>query len=177
MSSQPIPSPHFDPAGNPRIVDVSAKSPTLRVAIALGEIQMMRPTAERIRSGQSRKGDALMVAQLAAIQSTKLTQHMIPLCHSIPLESVNVEFQWPDAEVEAGTVADAQTAATVRLRCQVRVQATGKTGVEMEALTAVSAACLTVYDMMKSEDRSMAIGPIVLVEKSGGKSGDFRRQE
>ncbi|TWU55413.1 cyclic pyranopterin monophosphate synthase MoaC [Rubripirellula reticaptiva] len=153
-------STHFDSDGNTHMVDVSAKTPTLRIAVAAGELQMLASTAEMIRLGTAKKGDVLSVARLAAIQATKWTQLLIPLCHSIPIESVTVDFDWP---------------ATDRLRCIVSVQTTGKTGVEMEAMTAASIGCLTVYDMVKSVDREIAVGPILLLEKQGGKSGHFIR--
>ena len=148
------------------MVDVSAKGVTAREATARGDVVMLAATAAVIRSGDAKKGDVLGVARLAAIQATKLTQQLIPLCHAIPIEAVGVEFDWlpQAAEDERAT-----------LRCQVTVRTCAKTGVEMEAMTAVSVGCLTVYDMVKSIDREISIGPIELVAKSGGKSGDFRR--
>lgn len=122
---------------------------------------MLAATAEMIREGGTKKGDVLAVARLAAISATKLTQQLIPLCHSIPIESVEVDFDWPETET---------------LRCVVTVATTGKTGVEMEAMTAASIGCLTVYDMVKSVDREVSIGPVLLLEKSGGKSGTFKRE-
>ena len=154
------PSNHFDSDGNAHMVDVSLKESTHREALASADIEMQLETAELIRSGSASKGDVLGIARIAAIQSTKLTQQLIPLCHSIPIESVTVEFQWLQEQV---------------LRCLVRVATTGKTGVEMEAMTGASVAALTVYDMVKSVDRGLEIGPIVLQEKLGGKSGHFRR--
>ena len=144
------------------MVDVSAKEATRREAVATADILTTIQTAEMIRTGAARKGDVLGIARIAAIQATKLTQQMIPLCHSIPIESVAVDFEWPDSN---------------RLRCRVRVATTGKTGVEMEAMTAASVAALTVYDMVKSVDRELIIGPVVLQEKQGGKSGHFKRSE
>ncbi|TWU47626.1 Cyclic pyranopterin monophosphate synthase accessory protein [Rubripirellula tenax] len=151
---------HFDSDGNAHMVDVSGKSPTVRVAVASGEVRMLVETAEMIRDGSSKKGDAIGVARLAAIQATKWTQMLIPLCHSIPIESVSVEFDWLEPH---------------RLCCTATVRTTGKTGVEMEAMTAVSIGCLTVYDMVKSVDREVSICEIRLLEKSGGKSGHFIR--
>lgn len=148
------------------MVDVSAKAETVREALASGDVLMAAATAEQIRTGSAKKGDVLAVARLAAIGSTKLTQQLIPLCHSIPIEAVSVDFHWPEPASED----------TSTLRCLVRVRTTGKTGVEMEAMTGASIACLTVYDMLKSVDRAMTLGPIQLLEKSGGKSGDFRRE-
>ena len=116
---------------------------------------------------RAKKGDVLAVARLAAISGTKWTAHLIPLCHTIPIESVEVRFQWqtePGAEIQ-------------RLACQVTCQTTGKTGIEMEAMTGASVAGLTVYDMLNSVDRAMQIGPTRLLEKSGGKSGDFQVSE
>ncbi len=161
-------SSHFDSAGNAHMVDVSAKEVTVREATARGEVVMQGQTAEMIRSGGAKKGDVLGVARLAAIQATKLTQQLIPLCHSIPIEAVGVDFEWL-----SGTANDDRAT----LRCLVTVRTSAKTGVEMEAMTGTSIACLTVYDMVKSVDREISIGPIQLVAKSGGKSGDFRRSE
>ena len=161
-------SSHFDSAGNAHMVDVSAKEVTVREATARGEVVMRGQTAEMIRSGDAKKGDVLGVARLAAIQATKLTQQLIPLCHSIPIEAVGVDFEWL-----SGTASDDRAT----LRCLVTVRTSAKTGVEMEAMTGTSIACLTVYDMVKSVDREISIGPIQLVAKSGGKSGDFRRSE
>lgn len=144
------------------MVDVSAKDITHREALATADVTMQPDTAVMIQSGAAKKGDVLGIARIAAIQATKLTQQLIPLCHSIPIESVSVEFQWPTE---------------TSLRCCVRVATSGKTGVEMEAMTAASVAALTVYDMVKSVDREVAIGPVVLQEKRGGKSGVFRRIE
>ncbi len=151
---------HFDSEGNVHMVDVSGKPTTWRVAVAAGEVQMQTQTGEMIRRGTAKKGDVLAVARLAAIQGTKWTSMLIPLCHSIPIESASVEFNWPHPD---------------RLRCTVSVETTGKTGVEMEAMVAVSIGLLTVYDMVKSVDREIVIGPIGLVEKKGGKSGHFKR--
>ncbi len=159
-------SSHFDEQGEARMVDVSAKPATARVAVASGDLTMLAATAEMIRGGTAKKGDVLGVARLAAIQATKLTQQLIPLCHAIAIESVQVEFSWP---VEAPD-------GYATLRCNVTVGTTGKTGVEMEAMTAASVGCLTVYDMVKSVDREVSIGPIRLIEKSGGKTGTFRRE-
>ena len=159
-------STHFDAEGNVHMVDVSAKGVTPRVAVASGDVTMDAKTAESIRSGETRKGDVLAVARLAAIQATKVTSQLIPLCHGIPVEGAAVTFQWlPQAEESEKAV----------VRCQVTVRTTARTGVEMEAMTAASVACLTIYDMAKSLDRAIVIGPIQLREKSGGKSGHFLR--
>ena len=150
------------------MVDVSAKEVTVRGATARGEVVMQGQTAKMIRSGGAKKGDVLGVARLAAIQATKLTQQLIPLCHAIPIEAVGVDVEWL-----SWTANDDRAT----LRCLVTVRTSAKTGVEMEAMTGTSIACLTVYDMVKSVDREISIGPIQLVAKSGGKSGDFRRSE
>ncbi|TWU01245.1 Cyclic pyranopterin monophosphate synthase accessory protein [Stieleria varia] len=156
------------------MVDVSAKDVTVRRAVAAADIVLAAETAEMIRSGSADKGDVLAVARIAAIGATKWTQHLIPLCHCIGLDSVSVDFQWIENSTDAP---DAQHTSTpgspCRLRCVVAVANTGKTGVEMEAMTAASVGVLTVYDMVKSTDRSAVIGPIRLLSKSGGKSGDF----
>lgn len=166
-------STHFDRDGNAQMVDVSSKDVTVRSATASGDVNMNPATAEMIQKGQAKKGDVLGVARLAAIQATKLTQQLIPLCHAIPVEGVTVDFEWPADADPADS--DSAEASQVTLRCQVNVRTTAKTGVEMEAMTAASIACLTVYDMVKSVDREISIGPLRLLEKSGGKSGDFRR--
>ncbi len=155
-------SNHFDADGNAHMVDVSEKSITVREALACGDVEMQPATADLIRAGNANKGDVLGVARIAAIQATKLTQQLIPLCHAIPIESVNIEFSWL-----------AQADQSAALRCTACVRTSAKTGVEMEAMTAVSIACLTIYDMVKSIDRALTIGAIRLLEKSGGKSGTF----
>ena len=147
------------------MVDVSTKEVTVRTALAAGDVVMQRATAEMIRGGNAKKGDVLGIARLAAISATKLTQQLIPLCHAIPIEAVNVDFHWSPTDDDSPAI----------LRCQVQVRTSAKTGIEMEAMTAASIACLTVYDMVKSVDREVSIGPILLLEKSGGKSGQFRR--
>lgn len=126
---------------------------------------MKTSTAEMIRAGDAKKGDVLGVARIAAIQATKVTSQLIPLCHAIPIESVAVDFEWLASPLPE----------TATLQCSVRVGTSAKTGVEMEAMTAASVACLTVYDMIKSVDRAVTIGPLELIEKSGGKTGLFRR--
>ncbi|KAA1259154.1 Cyclic pyranopterin monophosphate synthase accessory protein [Rubripirellula obstinata] len=149
------------------MVDVSAKTPTVRVAVASGEVTMLAQTADSIRQGSAKKGDVLTVARLAAIAGAKWTSHLIPLCHAIPIEAVSIEFDWKSGDADS----DFQT-----LVCRATVTTSAKTGVEMEAMTAVSVAALTVYDMVKSIDRAIEIGPVRLEEKSGGKSGHFVRQ-
>ncbi len=156
---------HFDETGSSRMVDVGAKPETARVAVASASVTMQRATWLLIRDRQAVKGDVREVARLAGIMAAKQTANLIPLCHPLPLESVELEFLEP-AEIDAEQV-------SLGVRATVRV--TARTGVEMEALTAVSVAALTVYDMCKSVDRAMVIGEICLEAKSGGKSGDFRR--
>ena len=150
---------HFDESGRSRMVDVSEKTPTLREAVATGTVSMLPETFERIMNGRIQKGDVLAVAQVAGIMAAKKTGTIIPMCHPLNLTSVSMQFiPHPGHH-------------------QIEVQATAKiidrTGVEMEALMAVSAACLTVYDMCKSIDRSMSISDIRLLKKSGGKSGTY----
>lgn len=157
------------------MVDVSAKQVSVREATARGEVLMSSPTAKLIQSGNAQKGDVLGVARLAAIQATKHTPLLIPLCHAIPVEAVSVNFSWAD-RIDDPNVGDNQSESpTVILQCEVSVRTSAKTGVEMEALTAVSVACLTVYDMVKAIEREMEIQNIHLLQKKGGKSGDFHR--
>ena len=152
---------HFDARGNAAMVDVTDKPVTDRIATARGRIVMQPETLALILRGDARKGDVLGVARLAGIMAAKRTAGLIPLCHPLPITSVTVELT-PDTQHNA-----VEIAATVRT--------TGRTGVEMEALTAASVAALTVYDMCKAVDRGMRIEAIRVVEKSGGKSGDFRQ--
>jgi cyclic pyranopterin phosphate synthase len=149
------------------MVDVSAKPATIRKAVAVSEIRMNAAAADQVRSGESRKGDVLAVARLAAISGCKWTPQLIPLCHGISVESVTVDFEWakPPAPHQAGQ--------SQRLVCRVTCITSAKTGVEMEAMTAATVAGLTVYDMLKSVDRGMQIGPTRLLEKTGGKSGHY----
>ncbi len=151
---------HFDEHGASRMVDVGPKPVTARLARARGVVQMQPETLAQIRQGQMAKGDVLAVARLAGIMAAKQTGTLIPLCHPLSLDAVNVEFSFPDDK-------------SVQVEAVVRV--TARTGVEMEALTAVSVAALTIYDMCKAVDRGMAIQQIRLEEKSGGRSGHFER--
>jgi len=153
---------HLDEHGAARMVDVSAKQPTRREALAAGEVHMRPETLALIQAGGVPKGDVLAVARVAGIMAAKRTPDLIPLCHPLPLTGVTVDFEFD----EQHTVIHI----TARVRC------TGITGVEMEALTAVSVAALTIYDMAKAVDRSMAIQNIRLLEKHGGKSGDWIRE-
>jgi len=150
---------HFDAKGNAVMVDVTAKPATVREAVAKGSVMMLPATLKLIQSRKVKKGDVLAVAQLAGIMAAKRTPDIIPLCHPLALSSVNVELAC-DAK---------RSAVDIVATCKV----TGATGVEMEALTAVSAAALTVYDMCKAVDRGMTITNVRLVKKSGGKSGTF----
>jgi cyclic pyranopterin phosphate synthase len=148
---------HIDQAGQARMVDVSAKAETIREATAKGRVTMQATTLALITEGAAKKGDVLAVARLAGIMAAKRTSDLIPLCHPLPISAVTLDLALTESAVEI--------AATVRT--------TGRTGVEMEALTAVSIAALTVYDMLKAVDRGMTIEAIRVVAKSGGKSGDF----
>ncbi len=156
---------HFDESGASRMVDVGAKPITARIAVASGAVVMQRATWELIRDRQTAKGDVREVARLAGIMAAKLTANLIPLCHSLPLDSVEIEFVDPQHEQSE----------QVALGIRATVRVTARTGVEMEALTAVSVAALTVYDMCKAVDRGMMLGEIRLDEKSGGRSGHYSR--
>jgi cyclic pyranopterin phosphate synthase len=154
---------HLDDQGRARMVDVSEKGITSRVAVARGTIHMRPETLELIRGGKVEKGDVFSVARVAGIMAAKKTPELIPMCHPLNLTSVKIELIACD------------NPARVDIEASVRV--TGKTGVEMEAMTAVAVAGLTIYDMCKAVDREMTIGEIRLVEKSGGKSGTFKRHD
>lgn len=158
MSSNDDQLTHFNEQGRARMVDVSEKAVTARVAVAEGSVTMAPETLRRIRDRSVAKGDVLAVAQIAGIQAAKKTSDWIPMCHPLPLTGVNIRF------ADNGDN---------KLTITAEVKTTGKTGVEMEALTAVSAAALTVYDMCKALQKDMIIGPIQLLSKSGGKSGDY----
>ncbi len=153
---------HLDDTGRARMVDVGGKPDTERVAIAKGEVLMRRETLELIRAGQMKKGDVLTVAQIAGISASKRTADLIPLCHPLPLTQVDVSLALDDSLPGVRITATARTV--------------GKTGVEMEALTAVSVAALTVYDMAKAAEKTMRIQNIRLVEKHGGRSGDVMNE-
>lgn len=157
---------HFDASGQAHMVNISAKPPTERVARASGLIAMQPSTLELIVQGQAGKGDVLGIARIAAIMAAKKTSDIIPLCHPIALSHVHVDFQPQPASATA----------RAHIHCWVEARSTGSTGVEMEAMTAVSAALLTIYDMCKAADRGMEIGHIQLLEKSGGKSGHWLRE-
>jgi cyclic pyranopterin phosphate synthase len=161
MTDPAAPSPltHFDAAGQAHMVDVSAKGETHRVARATGEIRMQPATLALIEQGSAKKGDVLGVARIAAIQAAKRTSELIPLCHPLPITRVTVEFELD--------------AARHSVRCSAQVETFGRTGVEMEALTAVQVGLLTIYDMCKATDRGMVMDGIRVLEKRGGKSGDW----
>lgn len=151
---------HVDSRGKVSMVDVGDKGTTQRVAVAQGFIQMKDETAQMIQSNQHKKGDVLTTANIAGIQGAKRTSDLIPLCHTLLLSKVKLEF-----EIESGGV-----------RVEAMVKTSAQTGVEMEALTAVSVACLTIYDMCKAVDKDMVISQICLLEKQGGKSGHYQRK-
>jgi len=155
------PLTHFDASGRARMVDVGEKEVTHRVAIAAGRVEMQPETVALIREGRAAKGDVLGVAQVAAIMGAKRTHELIPMCHPLLLTRIEVGFELTEAAVEI----------------TARVETRGQTGVEMEALTAVSAAALTIYDMVKAVDRGMTIGEIRLERKEGGRSGVWVRDE
>ena len=155
-------STHFTERGAARMVDVGAKPATAREAVARGRVELSRAALDAVLSGSAAKGDVLGVARIAAIQAAKRTSEWIPLCHPLPLDALEVDFETSDAPPA--------------IEIEARARTTAKTGVELEALVAVSAAALTIYDMLKSIDRAMAIGAIRLIRKSGGKSGTYERE-
>ena len=157
---------HIDPSGKARMVDVADKPDTRRVAMAEGRVIMKRETLDKVEAAEIAKGDVLSVARIAGISAAKKTSELIPLCHIILLTSVNVDFSsFRSDDGKAGIKITAQATST------------GKTGVEMEALTAVSVAALTIYDMCKAVDRSMTISGVRLLEKRGGRSGTWKASE
>ena len=153
------PLTHFDSQGQAHMVDVSAKPETHRVARATGHIRMLPATFDLIASGQAKKGDVIGIARIAAIQGAKRTADLVPLCHPLPITRVTVDFELKRDVNE--------------VHCSAQVESFGRTGVEMEALTAVQVGLLTVYDMCKAADRGMVMGGIRVLEKSGGKSGHW----
>jgi len=150
---------HFDESGQAHMVNVGDKASTHRIAIATGKISMLSETFKMIEGGTHKKGDVLGIARIAGIQASKKTADLIPLCHPLALSHVSLDFQSNSKENS--------------ITCQVRAETRGPTGVEMEALTAVQVALLTIYDMCKAVDRGMVMGEIKLLEKSGGKSGEW----
>ncbi len=159
---------HIDEKGSPSMVDVGSKPLTERMAVARGSVYMKKETFKLIKSGSVSKGDVLNVAKLAGIMAAKKTSEIIPLCHPLNITSVDIDFKL----VGDSTLRDEKKS---KIEIESRVKITGQTGVEMEALTAVSAAALTIYDMCKSVDKGMVISDIMLMEKRGGKSGIFKR--
>jgi len=153
------PLTHFDAQGQAHMVDVAAKPETHRIARATGSIRVLPETLKLIAEGTAKKGDVIGIARIAAIQAAKRTADLIPLCHPLPLTRVAVEFELDPAASE--------------VRCTVQAETLGRTGVEMEALTAVQVGLLTIYDMCKAADRGMEMTGIRLLEKHGGKSGDW----
>lgn len=151
---------HFDERGRPAMVDISAKPEAARTATARGLVRLPAELLARVRSGGSAKGDVIGIAELAGIMAAKRTSDLIPLCHPLPLSSVRVRIVADEAAPGLAITAEART--------------TGRTGVEMEALCAVSVACLTIYDMLKGASREIVIERIELIEKAGGRSGDWR---
>ena len=150
---------HFDAAGQAHMVDVGAKQETHRVAVAAGTIRMRPETLALVAAGNAKKGDVLGIARIAAIMGAKRTSDLVPLCHPLALTKVGVEF-----EIDA---------AASSVHCRAQVETVGKTGVEMEALTAVQVGLLTIYDMCKAADRGMVMTDVRVLEKHGGKSGDW----
>jgi len=153
------PLTHFDSSGQAHMVNVGDKPNTHRIAIATGSISMLPATFDLVEAGNHKKGDVLGIARIAGIQASKKTSELIPLCHPLALSHVSLQFELDRASHS--------------IRCQVQAETTGPTGVEMEALTAVQVALLTIYDMCKAVDRGMVMGDVKLLEKSGGKSGTW----
>ena len=154
---------HFDESGQAHMVNVGDKAATHRIAIATGKISMLPETFKMVEAGTHKKGDVLGIARIAGIQASKKTADLIPLCHPLALTHVSLEFQ--------------TNAQDNSITCQVKAETTGPTGVEMEALTAVQVALLTIYDMCKAVDRGMVMGDVKLLEKSGGKSGEWKAKK
>ena len=157
MADSPL--THFDAAGQAHMVDVGAKADTHRIAVAAGSIRILPATLALIASGSAKKGDVLGIARTAAIMATKRTSDLIPLCHPLAITRVAVDFEIDEA--------------ASKVHCRAQVETVGKTGVEMEALTAVQVGLLTIYDMCKAADRGMVMTDVRVLEKHGGKSGDW----
>ncbi len=160
MTAPTSPLTHFDATGQAHMVDVGAKNETHRVAVAAGTIRMLPETLALITAGNAKKGDVIGIARIAAIMGAKRTSDLVPLCHPLALTRVKVDF-----EIEEAASA---------VHCRAQVETVGKTGVEMEALTAVQVGLLTIYDMCKAADRGMVMTNVRVLEKHGGKSGDWR---
>ena len=154
---------HFDEQGRARMVNVGDKNPTVRTAVAAGRVLVSRQTFDLIKTGGMKKGDVLTVAQIAGVMGAKRTPDIIPMCHPILMDGINLELHLDEARLS--------------VEIQATVSCDGRTGVEMEALTAVSTAALTVYDMCKAVQKDMVISDICLLEKSGGVHGDFHRKD
>jgi len=159
---------HFNQDGNAHMVDVADKDITHRRAVVHGQIQMQTPTLQMIQAGEHKKGDVLGIARIAGIMAAKKTSDLIPLCHPLMLTHIQVEFEIVEASTDTGFAS---------IHCQTIVETDGKTGVEMEALTATQVALLTIYDMCKAVDRGMVMTDIQLQEKLGGKSGHWKRAD
>lgn len=164
-TSSASPLTHFDAQGQAHMVDVGAKAATHRIAVATGRIEMKPETLALIESGTAKKGDVLGIARIAGIMAAKKTSDLIPLCHPLALTRVAIEFEAVSARVEGAT----------GIFCSATVETVGPTGVEMEALTAVQIALLTIYDMCKAVDRGMVVMDVMVTEKHGGKSGIYLR--
>ncbi|MGN1387681.1 MAG: cyclic pyranopterin monophosphate synthase MoaC [Bacillus sp. (in: firmicutes)] len=157
---------HFNEQGRARMVDISDKAETARTAVAKSSVTINQAIYQQIIAGSNKKGDVLAVAQVAGIMAAKQTSSIIPMCHPIALTGVNIAFDWQIDELNN----------KYEILIQAEVKTKGSTGVEMEALTAVSTAALTIYDMCKALDKQMVIGPTMLIRKTGGKNGDFLRR-
>jgi cyclic pyranopterin monophosphate synthase len=158
---------HFNEQGRAKMVDVSDKAITVRTAIAKSSIMLNETIHSQITAGTNKKGDVLGVAQIAAVMAAKNTSTIIPMCHPLPLTGIDVQFEWIIDEL----------ASHYEVIIYAEVKTKGVTGVEMEALTAASAAALTIYDMCKAAGKEMVIGPTMLLEKTGGKNGDYKRSD
>ncbi|MED4073996.1 cyclic pyranopterin monophosphate synthase MoaC [Priestia endophytica] len=156
---------HFNEQGRANMVDISEKAETTRVATAASSIEVNKETYDKITSQEIGKGDVLAVSQIAGIMAAKKTSDLIPMCHPLFIKGVNIEFNWTEKEGK------------YRLLIEATVKTKGSTGVEMEALTAATVCALTAYDMCKAIDKGMVIGPTYLLTKTGGKSGDFTREQ
>jgi cyclic pyranopterin phosphate synthase len=156
---------HFNEQGRAKMVDISLKEETSRTAIALSQVQMSHEIFLKIEEGKIGKGDVLAVAQVAGVMAAKNTSNIIPMCHPLSLTGVDIRFEGEQRSEDA------------LIKIEVEVKTKGKTGVEMEALTAASACALTIYDMCKAIDKGMVIGPTYLLQKTGGKSGEFQREK
>ena len=159
---------HFNESGRAKMVDVSAKGSTERIAVAQGRVSMLPETLRRIQEGKIAKGDVLAVAQVAGVMGAKRTPDLVPMCHPLMLTSVNIDFRENATPDERGQCS---------LTIEAAVKTNGQTGVEMEAMTAVAVAALTIYDMCKAVDKGMSFGDVCLLSKSGGKSGTYQRAD